>query len=132
LQYLGGAETYQWGGGDKDPTKGHHDFWSDHEPAIDLVPFIDYSANFYSERTSVIIAEHATRKAGQPLWLHVSRARETKLVICTELIYINCTSTPFRTSMHRTHSQWPGRSMNTRRFGKCTSNLPFLVIYGRF
>jgi arylsulfatase A-like enzyme len=68
--YLGGAETYQWGGGDKDPKVGHHDFWSDHEPAIDLVPFIDYSANFYSERTSGIIAEHSTRKAGQPLWLH--------------------------------------------------------------
>ena len=31
---------------------------------------IDYSANFYSERTSGIIAEHATRKPSQPLWLH--------------------------------------------------------------
>ena len=57
--YLGGAEAYSFGGGDKNISKGHHDFWSDHEPALDLVPHIDYSANFYSERTSGIIAEHA-------------------------------------------------------------------------
>eukprot|EP01046_Picozoa_sp_COSAG06_P023313 COSAG06_NODE_1845_length_8230_cov_12.038499_1_plen_77_part_00 len=55
--YLGGAEGYSFGGGDKNITKGHHDFWSDSDPAFDLVPHIDYSANFYSERTNGIIAE---------------------------------------------------------------------------
>ena len=29
--YLGGAETYSHGGGDADPGKGRHDFWSDGE-----------------------------------------------------------------------------------------------------
>jgi len=63
--YLGGAEGYSFGGGDKNITKGHHDFWSDSEPAFDLVPHIDYSANFYSERTNGIIAEHATRRSAE-------------------------------------------------------------------
>jgi hypothetical protein len=67
--YLGGAEAYTYGGGDIDPARGKHDFWSDHSPAFSLVPDVDYSANFYSKHTTALIQEHATRRRG-PLWLH--------------------------------------------------------------
>jgi hypothetical protein len=125
--YLGGAEGYSFGGGDKNITKGHHDFWSDSDPAFDLVPHIDYSANFYSERTNGIIAEHATRRSAensslslrcmvpslswQTIVFHPIRKPQTTALDFTfaGLASRSGCTTPYRTCMRLTHCQWPGK-----------------------
>ena len=65
--YLGGAEAYAYGNGDRDPTKGKHDMWHNSGPGIDIVPQMYYSANFYTDTAVKIIEDH---DLSRPLWLH--------------------------------------------------------------
>ena len=67
--YLGGAETYTWGGGSRNPTAGKHDMWHNEAPGLDLVPKIFYSTNFYS---SYAVERIMRRNQSRPLWLHVA------------------------------------------------------------
>jgi arylsulfatase I/J len=75
--YLGGAEGYSYGNGDKNPTEGKHDMWHDHGPGIDVVPEIFYSANFYTTTAVNVIQNHSQYWQGKkstpnPLWVHLA------------------------------------------------------------
>ena len=67
--YLGGSQSYEWGGGSENASKGKHDMWHDHGPGTDIVPQIYYSANFYTTRAVDIIAKHPIADA--PLFLYL-------------------------------------------------------------
>ena len=67
--YLGGAETYKWGGGSANATAGRHDLWHNEMPGIELVPEIYYSTNFYSEYA---VARIQDRNQSRPFWLHLA------------------------------------------------------------
>ena len=43
--------------------------WQDHGPGVDVVPAMDYSANWYTARAVEIIRAH---DPAQPLWLHLA------------------------------------------------------------
>lgn len=68
--YLGGAESYFWGGGKEDPLAGSHDMWHDHKPGIDIVPEIFYSANFYATTAVNIVKEFDVSKG--PLFMYLA------------------------------------------------------------
>ena len=44
--FLMGSQSYHWGNGNKNPTKGKHDMWHDGHPETDIVPQLHYATNF--------------------------------------------------------------------------------------
>lgn len=56
--FLAGAETYAHGGGSCNATMGKHDLWNDDRPASELVPKLEYSSNYYTNRAVQLIESH--------------------------------------------------------------------------
>lgn len=70
--YLNGAENYHYGcatataGGSghpsatcsADPSVGRHDLWEDEGPAVEAVPKVVYSADFYTARAVELVEKH--------------------------------------------------------------------------
>lgn len=67
--FLGGAESYHWGGGDRDVTKGKHDIWHDDHPGIDIMPELEYATNYYTQRAVDIISSH---DQAAPLFMYLA------------------------------------------------------------
>ena len=72
LGYLNGAESYHYGCAtataagsghpsaacSADPTVGRHDLWEDDGPAVEAVPKVVYSADFYTARAVELVEKH--------------------------------------------------------------------------
>ena len=73
MGYLGGSQSYRWGGAGAadgpDPYVGKHDMWHDHGPGVDIVPEIGYSTSFYAMQA---VRHIEGRNSSRPLWLHVA------------------------------------------------------------
>lgn len=71
--YLGGGESYRWGGRYGSPYNlsdvRHFDMWHNEAPATELIDDIAYSTNFYGAQAIQRIQEHNTSR---PLWLHLT------------------------------------------------------------
>lgn len=75
--YLGGGESYKWGGKYGQPNEldkvRHFDMWQDQAPAVyDVVDTIEYSTEFYASEAVASIEAHAQRNATRPFWLHLA------------------------------------------------------------
>lgn len=71
--YLGGGESYKWGGvygSSINPAEvKHHDMWHTHQPATELIDQIDYSTSFY---TGLAVDMIKARNTSRPFWLHLA------------------------------------------------------------
>jgi len=67
--FLAGAETYAHGGGSCNATSGKHDLWNEDAPAYDIVPTLDYSTNYYTER-AVSIIESRSVESSKPFFMY--------------------------------------------------------------